>query len=539
MDNGSTHDVDITVHTTGIAPSGNFVIRVAVVEAMVTYGSPPGNNGETAFPNVFRKFIANGTTGVSYTPAATGNSVAFNYSYTENAVWDETEIYVMAWVQNTSTKEIINSGTSLDAKWELNNFSSIFDQEASGNTSTFNAGVTNDGSASELFRITLTNDAPGDWAGDFTIGGNTYSSTADVTVTAATLENMTINVVPGATAGISKYSIELESLDDPSKPHQSMSYTVMSGITDLVITNGAEADLSESVFLNGLASAGNTHYDVMDASIFKIASSTSQIAGVNNLYYNVGWTFPCFDNAMVTELAAFMDNGGDVFMAGQDIAWSSYDAASPYVSTTVNQFLSSYFGIGYVGDGSSANSSMTPEAGDIIYGTANTMPLVDIHGGNMYPDQLSVSNSGSAIFYYNGNTSKIGAIRQQTTHKAAFFGIDMGMVQSAANGNAIIQISHDWFYGLLSNEEYDKAIANLTAYPNPTSASTTIEFNVLKSDATLNITDISGKQVFTSNLKGGSTQYVLNVSLFEAGTYFYTIEAEKGARETKKLQVIK
>lgn len=538
VDNGSTHDVDVTVTTTGTAPTGSYVLRVAVVEGMVSYATPPGSNGETDFPNVFRLFIANSTNGDPITLPGTGTSTTMNYTYTEDGDWDQNEIYIMAWVQETSTKEVINSGSSKDAKWELNNYSSIFGQGTSGNTSTFNSGVTNDGTAPELFRITLTDDAPADWSADFTIGGSTYTSTADVTVGAATLENMSLDVDPGATNAIATYTFELESLDDPSKPHQTVSYTVMSGITDLIITNDGEADLSEQVFLDGLAAAGNTAYDMMSASLFITASSTAQIAGVNNLYYNVGWTFPCFESEMVAELTAFMDAGGDVFMAGQDIAWSTFDSGSPYVSASTSQFISTYFGVDYVGDGSTANSSMNPEVADPYYGATNTMTIVDIHGGNMYPDELAEINSGTATYFYNGGT-KIGAIRQHTTHKASYFGIDMAMIQNAADAEEIIHISHDWFYGLLSDDEYDAAMAKLTAYPNPSNSLTTIEFDVLNSNAVLNITDMTGKLIFTDQLMEGTSQYNLDVTGFSAGTYFYSIVDKNGVKTTKKLQVSK
>ena len=49
--------VDITVTTHGDMPNGNWVIRTAVVEKYLDYGSAPGSNGETDFPNIFRKMI--------------------------------------------------------------------------------------------------------------------------------------------------------------------------------------------------------------------------------------------------------------------------------------------------------------------------------------------------------------------------------------------------------------------------------------------------------------------------------------------------
>ena len=106
----ATRAVTVEVKTHGDAPTGNLRLLVAVAEKIVNYDAP---NGETVHHNVFRTFLSDNT-GDIYTPAASGESVVFNYSYEIDADWLADEAYVLAYVQDMDTGEIYNSGTKFD-----------------------------------------------------------------------------------------------------------------------------------------------------------------------------------------------------------------------------------------------------------------------------------------------------------------------------------------------------------------------------------------------------------------------------------------
>jgi thiol-disulfide isomerase/thioredoxin len=88
-------------------PSGTYYLRVMAVERIIKYVSPPGGNGETVFPDVFRLSVPNSTGTAITTTAGTQN---FQFTYARNSVWVDSMIYTLAFVQNESTKEILNSG---------------------------------------------------------------------------------------------------------------------------------------------------------------------------------------------------------------------------------------------------------------------------------------------------------------------------------------------------------------------------------------------------------------------------------------------
>ncbi|MDX2249849.1 MAG: Omp28-related outer membrane protein [Bacteroidia bacterium] len=130
---GKTADVGITVNENGNGPlpqvfisvrtfenpdSGEYRLFAAVVERTVDYTAP---NGETEHRNVFRLMLPN-SEGEPFTPAEKGETVSFSYTYTPDAEWDMTQIYVMAFVQNMTTREVLNSGTAVDLKLSLSAF---------------------------------------------------------------------------------------------------------------------------------------------------------------------------------------------------------------------------------------------------------------------------------------------------------------------------------------------------------------------------------------------------------------------------------
>jgi hypothetical protein len=109
-----TKTAAVTVRVYGNVPAGNYKLFAAVAESTVNYASP---NGEAKHHDVFRAMLTN-IDGDNITLPATGGSTTFNftYNYTAPNGWTSNfdSLYVLAFVQNAATKEILNSGTRFD-----------------------------------------------------------------------------------------------------------------------------------------------------------------------------------------------------------------------------------------------------------------------------------------------------------------------------------------------------------------------------------------------------------------------------------------
>jgi hypothetical protein len=104
---GTNRTATIKLKTVGSLPTGTHKLNVAIVEKKVDYAGP---NGETVHHNVFRKWLNN----ADVTLGALNGEITSTYNYTIDASWNAANIYVLAFVQNNTTKAVLNSGTRFD-----------------------------------------------------------------------------------------------------------------------------------------------------------------------------------------------------------------------------------------------------------------------------------------------------------------------------------------------------------------------------------------------------------------------------------------
>ena len=107
---GTSRTATIAVKTVGTIPTGTYNLYVAVVEKKLNFNA---QNGEGVHYNVFRKFLTPAT-GSAVSLTGTGNVSNFSLPYTVAANWSTDQVHVVAWVQNNTTKEVLNSGTRFD-----------------------------------------------------------------------------------------------------------------------------------------------------------------------------------------------------------------------------------------------------------------------------------------------------------------------------------------------------------------------------------------------------------------------------------------
>jgi hypothetical protein len=106
---GTNRAVTVKVKWATTPPTGTYVMHVAVVEKKTTYAAP---NGERVHHNVFRTFLTSAAG--EPIPTNTQAEQTINYTYPTANLGVESQLYTVAWVQNTATKEVLNSGTKFD-----------------------------------------------------------------------------------------------------------------------------------------------------------------------------------------------------------------------------------------------------------------------------------------------------------------------------------------------------------------------------------------------------------------------------------------
>jgi hypothetical protein len=107
--NGTQCSVSVTINTTQSLVGKK--LRVAVVEYYISYPNPPGTNGEKEFFWVARQMLPdhNGTT----LDLNAGSNKTYNFSYTIKSTWKAQQIYIVAFIQDDNTKEVLQAAQIL------------------------------------------------------------------------------------------------------------------------------------------------------------------------------------------------------------------------------------------------------------------------------------------------------------------------------------------------------------------------------------------------------------------------------------------
>lgn len=112
----TTADVTVTITAPAVWNPANTVLHVGMIEKTISFATAPGSNGETEFHNVMRKMLS-GWTGnavVASNFAAAGGTQTFTFTNVAipSYIYDLNELGFVAWVQNTTTKEVFQANIS-------------------------------------------------------------------------------------------------------------------------------------------------------------------------------------------------------------------------------------------------------------------------------------------------------------------------------------------------------------------------------------------------------------------------------------------
>ncbi len=100
------------VITAGQEKTGSHVLHIAMIERAIIFTQAPGSNGEKEFYDVLRKLVTG--TGKTIGNISAGSSSPYAFTWTVDvAKVKKEQLAVVAWVQDGSTKAILNAGSSI------------------------------------------------------------------------------------------------------------------------------------------------------------------------------------------------------------------------------------------------------------------------------------------------------------------------------------------------------------------------------------------------------------------------------------------
>ncbi len=543
--NFDTVSQELTVHVqlyyTSDSPGGDDHISVLVTEDHII-GPQTGGSANYDHLHVLRDYFT-GIWGEAVSTTSTGTTVDRTYTLTVPAAWNIANCKVTAFVGEYQSDVYqartvdANGGFTLIAG-SLGQVAAPYQSGASASATSFSSGLTNQIGNSANYVVSLVaTDAPASWGTAIEAAGSTIASGATITVADAATIQINVNITPDNTPGIGSYLLTVTSVDFPGAALMQQELHVISGVHDLIVTN-PEAEPWKALYTASMVQAGELAYAHATRDQFVKFGQANALGDVLNVYRNISWTFPSLTNDEVAVLKDFMDNGGNLMIAGQDIGWDQSGATSSYGTTTTRSFYTTYMLATFVNDGSNASNTVNFTDADAIFGAVPNSGIANVFSGNTYPDQITPIAPATGILTYNTGTN-IGAIRAQTAnYKLVYFGVGPEQMANASVGRSMIQLSHDWFYGTVGITEFDAAIGSLgQAYPVPANDQLNIPVNTLLSDATLEVFDAMGRSVMQQSVARSSHSVILNTSDLSNGVYSYRLSTATSAGSARSFVV--
>ncbi len=454
---------------------------IALVENHIHYTSPPGTNGEMDFYYVMRKIYPSGSgTTIVLIP---GQTVVLEQRYKKDPIWQWSEMMPIAYVQDISTKEILNAGKKT-ANFTLQTYPGY-------------GSVPLGQASSKNFKISVPVVASG------------YNS--QVTFTAEVSP-----VTSGITTSFPNGSV-LSSFPDSLNVQVSSSASVPAGIYKIIVTGTNAAGKVHKISMDYLVGKNYVYFKTNIAGLEYKVNNTSYIAP-KLFTWDIGST-----QAIQVVTPQTIDPRRYIFLN-----WNGTDTNSTE-NITVNSNTPSYtanFKTQYKLRALVATPSGLPVTitNSLVYldsgatSTVTISPLQLLYNGTMYYfNHWTGTGTGS----YSGTNPVCPVTMTDPVNELAFYSTQIGI-------------------STISSEVPDKY--NLYQnYPNPFNPETKIQFDLPKSGLiNLKVFDLLGKEIkslYSGYLNAGKYEFNFNASDFASGVYIYKLETDNFKQALKMLMI--
>lgn len=383
------------------------------------------------------------------------------------------------------------------------------------------------------FTVELLKTQPSDWKSEVNVNGTTTESSTTVELDADQEISFNTSIVPGESAAVGQYAIKITSEKYPEAFELRKEMYVLANADELLISH-ADAMKFEHTYKTSLTNSGSTKLANTKAEVFSDLFVNDALEGVKNIFYNISWSFPAMSDNNALSLQNAIDEGKNLFIAGQDIAWDIGSNDSRAHGTALTKaFLRDYLNVMFLADGDSTYTEMSMYADDPIFGQLGKSNIIDVHNKNLYPEVIRPLNGAYPIFQYEGeHEGVIGGLRHDFKKgKVVYLGIGIEQIENKELADKIIKTSRDWFSGILSAD--DEKANNLTITPNPAHSIVTVKTPI---NSTISIFDSFGTLVHTEITSSELTN--VNTSSFSTGTYLVSIKYGSEKVKNGKLQII-
>jgi hypothetical protein len=519
---------------------GNFKLRVALTEKTVSYSTPPGGNGETIFYSICRKMMPNAV-GTSFTIPDPGDSTTVTVQYSPTAEFLQAvnmdSLRVVAFIQDDNNRQIYQSNMH---DINQNYMATISSQDeyffgASSGTASYTAYIKNIGLFPDTYNINLDFSGPSGWAQTFSTVNGTFNlgETDTVTVNPGDSTEVQVSVDANLINGFGKTVLQFVS-NQGSFGNTEFRFTTFG--LDVLVVDDDGGENYEQYIQNELVSL-NSDYGMIPSDF--IPSNLDSLNTFNIVIWNTGVTEPGISQNEMNIIKSFLDNGGDLYLNGVDIAYQLADPSSPYYTTESLDFFNNYLHSSYVLREHSALITQGISGDPITDGIG----MMNISGGTgastinhslgHYANQINAVGTNNAnIFSFWLKPDEHPGIRafHGTSSKVVFTTFGFETIAQAEIRELFAERILEWLDIPVSVDEnlsntLPVSFELLQNYPNPFNPTTSITYQVAEASlVSIKVYDLIGRElaVLVNEFKQpGSYQVNFGSENLASGVYFY------------------
>ena len=497
---GTDLTVDVNVKAVDTPPAGDLVLHVAVVDEHEFYAIPPGDNGETDFHWSLRDMVPDHA-GTTFT-INEGDSLTFSLPSTVDAAWLDTDLYVMAWVQEPVSMEVLQASTTAPPA----DYAAAYYAEHYGmvgpvsELSRLDGWVQNDGALSDTYAFEMIVDAPG-WQVSACAGVVCYPpwvTEFDVSLAPGEDELIAIDVTPSTSADTGTITMTLTSAGDRDVTI-ARTFVLFTEGADVLYVDADAGNGFDAYFTDAIAADGKTYANWDVKSLHE--PRAEDLAYFSKVVWNTEGASPALDDIERAALGAYLDGGGDLMLSGQDLAYDLCSTNSPHQSAETLEWYEHYTGAVYVAD-DAQDSGIDGVAADPVGDGLSFLIIGGDGAGNQdYPDVISPQfNARSCLDYSPGNSA--GARFALGDARLVTLGFGFEGIGEAVDRNALMSAVIAWFNDTTVDAPDGLAppvrLSAAAAHPNPFNPATTLAFT-LEGDGDartrIDIHDVLGRRV--------------------------------------------
>ena len=498
--NGGQLDGTVTIVGTAPVPAGNWSLFTTVVDQHVHYDTPPGNNGETDFYWSARAMWPDA--GGSPLTVSEGDSLVIPFSVPVDAGWDSPDLAVIAWVQDTTTREVLQAaGSMAPAAYAFSYYGERRAKVApQGEIYAFASWLENAGTQADTYTVEFTTDVPDGWSVTACSGTTCYPpwvTRFDVPLDPGAEQFISMDVTPAGT-GTGTVTVTVTSAGDPSL-QVVRQFTLIAAGDEVLYVDADGGQDTDSYFTTALDDAGATHATWSRSEYGDVQADDLQYYAT--VIWNADLALPALPATARDVLATYVTAGGNLLLTGQDVIADLCDPASGHSSDATRQWAADLLGVQYVAD--DANGTLVAGiSGDPVFGGfAAAITGGDGTNDQDYPDALAAAPHGLATMTYN--SGDVAAVRATPAGKTVTLGFGFTGLSSAASRQALLSRVLAWFRDTTVDAGLGvppMRLDDLAAAPNPFNPRTEIVFRLANVPAgntpvTVDLYDTAGRRV--------------------------------------------